>query len=54
LINFLGSLKINQGGLQGQLLIRVYFDSATLNLVSGTLPTVTNCYLELRGRMFLK
>ncbi len=52
LINFLGSLKINQGGLQGQLLIRVYFDSATLNLVSGTLPSVTNCYLELRGRMF--
>lgn len=52
LINFLGSLKINQGGLKGQLLIRCYFDSAALNVVTGSLPSVTNCYLELRGRMF--
>jgi len=52
LINFLGSLKVNQGGLKGQLLIRITFDSAGLNVISGTAPSVTNCYLQLRGRMF--
>jgi len=51
LVSFFTPLKLNIGGLSGQLLLRLRFDTSTLNMIAGSTPTTTACTAQLRGRM---
>lgn len=51
LISFFTPTKLHLAGLSGQLLIRLRFNTSALTLLAGTLPTTTDCALQLRGRM---
>ncbi len=51
LVAFFTPTKLHLAGLNGQLLIRLRFNTSALSIVAGAVPTCTDCALQLRGRM---
>ena len=41
--------KLHLAGLKSELLIRFYFNSVSLNILAGGVPTCNNCSLLLKG-----
>lgn len=51
LIAFFTPTKLHLGGLSGQLLIRLRFNTSAYTILAGTVPPTVDCALQLRGRM---